>query len=76
MQPLLHQFSWLICSTVVQIAKLSAKLEKGEGSAKAKPTTNTESSKLVTLSKAIDSIQENTKSLELMGNNKVCTNIL
>jgi len=50
---------------VVQVAKLSAKMEK-DGRATPKPGPGSESAKLLTLSKAIDSIQDNTKSLETM----------
>ena len=47
------------------VGHVSAKLEKTESSNVSK--TGGETAKLATLTKAIDSIQENSKSLETMG---------
>ena len=49
----------------MKIVFLSAKLEKGDSSGN---KSGGETAKLVTLTKAIDAIQENSKSLETMGN--------
>ena len=51
------------------LSDVSAKLEKTESSNVSK--TGGETAKLATLTKAIDSIQENSKSLETMGGNTI-----
>ena len=66
-----REISWpAILSQYVEIVcDVSAKLEKTESSNVSK--SGGETAKLATLTKAIDSIQENSKSLETMGRTTV-----
>ena len=65
----LHHYPMSIINGVFILAKL----EKGDSSAS---KSGGETAKLVTLTKAIDAIQENSKSLETMGNFSKKSNVL